>query len=418
MTMHLFRAHVVLLIAAFLLSWDSHAQQPAVPRLRAGAAAVDITPAIPVALAGYLNPENRVSQGVHDRLYARVIAFADGSRRVVLVSCDLTSFISAAYFQSRILSKFHLQPEELFLCATHTHSGPELSLNRTYPHPNNFQYTVSLSDRLLSCINAAFGDLGPCSVAAGKADCRVGVNRRKPVAGGPVEMAPNPAGPADPELLVLSLSRERELPFAALFSYACHSRSLRGTNTLVSGDIFGIAEQFVERARGNRFIAAAFAGASGDIDPVSVVAGFDPPAGSVSEPIRLGTVLGEAVVGGMKAAHPLQAVMPIRTLQTHVPLPRKVQGQTAPVTVSLARIGDLAIVGLDCEASVEIGRAIRSASPFAYTFIVTVCNGWSGYLPVAHQYSEGGYEVSHSGFGPDAAGILVRETLRLLSGLR
>ncbi len=416
--MHLLRTHLVLSIAAFLLLWDSHAQQAAVPRLQAGAAAVDITPAIPVALSGYLNPENRVSQGVHDRLYARVIAFTDGSRRVVLVSCDLTSFISAAYFQSRILSKFHLQPEELFLCATHTHSGPELSLNRTYPHPNNFQYTVSLCDRLLSCIDAAFGDLGPCSIAAGKADCRIGVSRRKPVAGGRVEMAPNPAGPADPELLVLSLSRESALPFAALFSYACHSRSLRGTNTLVSGDIFGIAEQFVERAHGNRFTAAAFAGASGDIDPVSVVAGFDALSGSVSEPVRLGRVLGESVVQALEAARPLQAVLPVRTLQIRVPLPRKVRGQTAPVTVSLARIGDVAVVGLDCEASVEIGHAIRSASPFAYTLIVTVCNGWSGYLPVAHQYAEGGYEVGHSGFGPDAAGILVRETVRLLSGLR
>ena len=416
--MHLFRTHLVLWIAAFLLSWDSPAQQAAVPSLQAGAAAVDITPEIPVALSGYLNPDNRVSQGVHDRLYARAIAFADGSRRVVLVSCDLTSFVSGAYFQSRILSRFHLQPDELFLCATHTHSGPELSLNRTYPHPNNFQYTNFLCDRLLSSIDVAFGNLAPCCMAAGKTDCRVGVNRRKPVTGGRVEMAPNPAGPADPELLVLSLSREGALPFAALFSYACHSRSLLGTNRLVSGDIFGIAEQFLERVRGNRFTAAAFAGASGDIDPVSVVPGFDALPGSISEPVRLGRVLGEAVVRALEAARPLRAVMPVRTLQTRVPLPPKVRGQTAPVTVSLARIGDVAIVGLDCEASVEIGRAIRSASPFAYTFIVTGCNGWSGYLPVAHQYSEGGYEVSHSGFGPDAAGILVRETLRLLSGLR
>ena len=99
--------------------------------LRVGAARTDITPEVPVALAGYSNPETRMSTGVHDRLFARAIAFQSGARRLVLVSCDLTGFqyVPVLYFQKDIFAKFNLQPDELLLCGTHTHSGPMVFLN-------------------------------------------------------------------------------------------------------------------------------------------------------------------------------------------------------------------------------------------------------------------------------------------------
>jgi len=165
--------------------------------LRAGASKVDITPEGPVALDGYQGPENRISQGVHDRLYIRAIALESGSTRIVLVACDLTSFMFAGYFQNSLLSRFNLQPDALFLCATHTHSGPSLSLNRSYPYPNNFSYTQTVRDKLIEAVGSALGSLGPVRLGVGRGQSTVGVNRRQTLPNGETIMAANPDGPVD-----------------------------------------------------------------------------------------------------------------------------------------------------------------------------------------------------------------------------
>ena len=59
-------------------------------------------------------------------------------------------------------------------------------------------------------------------------------------------MAFNPEGKADHEVLALQLLQPGAAALGVLFNYSSHSRSLRGPNRLVSGDVFGIAEQFVE----------------------------------------------------------------------------------------------------------------------------------------------------------------------------
>src|SRR5690349_20982303 len=55
--------------------------------LRVGRAAVTITPAAGVPLAGYYS--TRFASGVHDDLQAKAIVLQTGERRVALVACDL-----------------------------------------------------------------------------------------------------------------------------------------------------------------------------------------------------------------------------------------------------------------------------------------------------------------------------------------
>ncbi|MGJ5817559.1 hypothetical protein [Paludibaculum fermentans] len=91
---------------------------------------------------------------------------------------------------------------------------------------------------------------------------------------------------------------------------------------------------------------------------------------------------------------------------------------TKYLEVSAARVGDVAFLALDCEALVEVGKTIRRQSPFSHTFILTNCNGGSGYLPPAHLFEERGYEVDLSGFAPQAAEMVVQNALKMLSSLR
>ena len=55
--------------------------------LRAGAAKVDITPAMGVSLDGSIS-KNGPATSVHDRLHARCLVLDDGGTKIALVVCD------------------------------------------------------------------------------------------------------------------------------------------------------------------------------------------------------------------------------------------------------------------------------------------------------------------------------------------
>ena len=88
---------------------------------------------------------------------------------------------------------------------------------------------------------------------------------------------------------------------------------------------------------------------------------------------------------------------------------------TKPLNLTVATIGDVALVGVGCELLTELGMAIKAGSPHAHTFVITHCNGKAGYLPPKHLYPEGGYEVESSGFGPEAGDLLVKEAVQMLN---
>ena len=91
---------------------------------------------------------------------------------------------------------------------------------------------------------------------------------------------------------------------------------------------------------------------------------------------------------------------------------------TLPFTITVARMGDIAFVGLGGEVFNEIGKAIKSASPFRHTFILTHCNGAAGYVPTGPSYPEGGYEVQTSPFAAGADEVLSGEATRMLKELQ
>jgi hypothetical protein len=257
------------------------------------------------------------------------------------------------------------------------------------------------------------------------------VNRREVVRdpnGKPkVVLGRNPAVPTDREVQVLELVvPDRGSPMAVLFGYATHSTSLGPKNYLISGDIHGLAEQFVERYLGGDAVAAGFAGASGDIDPwYRVRPGFETANGWIPEPVLLGTMLGEEVVHVTANLRTTAGGGPVCSRAETVQLPGKPRGEgnieedgsTRPFAVSVGRVGDVAFVGLGGEVFNEIGKAIKAGSPFPHTFVITHCNGAAGYVPTRASYAEGGYEIRTSPFAPGADELLMRETRRLLAEL-
>ncbi len=403
--------------------------------LLVGAARVDITPEVPVALEGYSEPHTRMSVGVHDRLYARAVAFRNGARKLVLVSCDLAGFqgVPVSIYRKELFARFALQPDELLLSGIHTHSGPMLIVNRAYPHPNNFAYTEGLKAKLVEVVGKALKAAAPARLSVGIGSSPIAVNRRVPLPPGEVKpgeakvtMGRHPDGPVDREVLVLKVAKPDGAPVAALWDYGCHSRSLRSANKQISGDLFGIAEQFVEKILGAGVVSPAFAGASGDIDPWYVLPGFSEEPGWIPETELMGTLLGEEVVRAYRSAAETKTGGEIRSRREPLTVAGKAAGTPAAgaaagsksIEMTAAAVGDVAFLCLDSEALVEIGTAIKAGSPFPHTFVVTNCNGGSGYLPPAHLYAERGYEVDLSGYGEAAAGQVVENALKMLTAIR
>ena len=401
--------------------------------LRAGAARVDITPKMPVLLGGYAS-RKELSTAAHDPLGARAVAFERDGQRLVLVSLDLIGFYNdtAEPLRRAILDECHLRDSELFLAAIHDHSSPILSLDATRQPAGNVEYTKGLRGDLVRLVRQALDSLAPVKLQAGTGSSPVGTNRRQVVAdtnGNPrIELGRNPDLRTDREVQVLKVTRADNGELAAVvFDHGVHSTSLGPRNNLVSGDVHGLAEQFLENYLGWNVVAAGFAGASGDIDPwVRVLPDFRTNNGWIPEPVLLGTLLGEEVARveeGMKGSDLGGA---IRTACKTLELPGKPVDQTfatnnwpaTKVNLVVGCVGQVAVVGFGGEMFNEIGQTIKRASPFPVTVVVTHCNGAAGYLPTRAAYLEGGYEVKSSPFAPDAAEQLVKEALRMLNELR
>lgn len=408
-----------LVVPAFTVAAGEEAAE-----LRAAVVKVDITPDKPVRMSGYAGRKAE-STGVHDPLSLRVTAFQQGNARLVLVSADLIGFYRAGdSFREVICQRHGLQPSELFLAGTHSHAAPTPTLDED-GFANNVEYTKNLRETCVDAVGKALGALRPVQIGVGRGHSPVGVNRRERTAEGRIRLGRNPGGPTDKEVLVLKVADADGKPLASLFGYATHATSLGPGNLLISGDVLGLAAQYVEQVLGGDLIAPAFAGASGNIDPwFRVLPSFNTENGRVPEPVLLGQLLGTEVMQVFRGIKTDTSAAEIRTGIATLELPAKPssggenESATRPLCVTAARIGDVAFVGLGCELLTEVGMAIKEASPFPHTFIITHCNGSAGYLPPKHLYEEGGYEIESSRFAPEAAELLVQETRKMLEGLK
>jgi neutral ceramidase len=401
--------------------------------LQAGIAKIDIIPDFPVMLYGYASRKTP-SEGIHDHLYARAVVFENNSKKFVMVSTDLGSFTDTLYsvIKKSVMERFNLNDSEFFIAAIHSHSSPVLSLDNTKMNISNVKYTQVLNQKILTVVGEAFKNLKPVSTGVGVGYSPVGANRREMTANGSITLGRNPYGPTDKEVQVMKLTSSDGNPVGAIFDYATHATALGPDNMQISGDVLGISEQFVEKILGNDIVSPVFAGASGNIDPwYRVLPDFNTKDGWIPEPVLLGTMLGEEVVHVFRDIHDIKPGGEISTSISKIECPRRKldekddelpwldQQKTIPVTITAAHIGnDVAFIGFSVEMLTEIGLAIKQGSPFKNTFIITHCNGSSGYLPPAPLYKEGGYEISSTHFEIGSDEMVVKKALRMLYDLK
>ena len=99
-------------------------------QLHVGFGRVNITPAMGTPIGGYYVV--RLAEKVLDELEANAVAFAMGDKKALLISADISGlFYQFAEPLCQQISKATGVPADcIFITCTHTHTGPEVNLNR------------------------------------------------------------------------------------------------------------------------------------------------------------------------------------------------------------------------------------------------------------------------------------------------
>ncbi len=437
---------------------------PVFADLRAGAAAVKITPPLGLPLAGYYSP--RGAQGVHDDLYARALVLELEGSRAALVVCDLISLPRDIVEQARrrVSETVGLPPERVMLSATHTHTGPALA-GRTRRDDVAAQsseaarrYRAELPERIAESVRLAASRLEPARLWAAVGQVQsLAFNRRYvmkdgSVAWNPGKLNPNivrPAGPVDPSLPVLYLDTPAGRPLATLVNFAMHLDTVGGSE--YSADYPFTLASLLGKIKGPEMVTLFTLGAAGNVNHLDVRT-RDRQKGH-EEAARIGTVLaGETLkcYAGLRLlrpsalaarsrivelplapADPSEAEWARRTAATFgkpdaapfMDLVRAfklldvIERRGRPIAAEVQVIAlapELAWVGLPGEIFVELGLAVKHASPFGLTIVQSLTNDSIGYVPNRQAYAEGAYEVVSARCAEGSGEMLVAAALDLL----
>lgn len=436
---------------------------------RAGVAETDITPPIGYRMAGYFY--ERISTGVHDPLKAKVVVLENGTNKAALVFCDLVEMTLpvSAPARKEASVKAGIPISNILICATHSHTGPLFNdLRRDIFHAAALEkfgkdptepidYPQWLSERLVEVIVKANANLQAAQLKAGFAQQEgLAFNRRYLMKNGKVMWNPalmdtnivKPAGPTDPAVPIVfieSVEAKKAKPIGAITIFAMHADTTGGTE--FSADYPFYLQEELRKTYGRDFISMFGAGTCGNINHRNVAV----DATQQKKTPQLGATLGQTVLAQVpklipiehpsiavrseKIVVPLQEVTPeqVAAAQTtlkklsHGKLPVEAfkiadlgrRGKTWPMEVQVFRLGaDTAIVGLPSEIFVEFGFAIKKASPFKNTFVISICNDRPNYIPTLEGFAQGGYEAINSRVKPGTGEKLVEIATKLLQELK
>lgn len=409
--------------AIFLLGLTggiAHAQNPAMPApngLRAAAVKVDITPATPQWLLGY---QARQSNGVHDRIYHRVLALEAGAASFYLISSDLCLFSPSLYESvTRDLEKeTGIAAAQVWWSVTHTHAAPEVGPPDMYKtllgrsdHEWDRDYTTMVTRSLIDAVRTARDRLEPARLAFGTGISMANLNRRAKDVDGKISLGLNPDGPVDRTFNLIRVQRADGAPIALVVNYAMHGTVMSGQNLKISGDAPGTVAAYLEEKLGG--VVLYINGAAGNIAPIYSVYP-DPSSGHLSQ---FKVLLGDRILAAVATMSPGTGAVTMRFAGQSVETPRK-EGLAWPdelaayagsdnravvrLPLRFLAINDTLIWSAPVEMFCEIAFAVRDRSPFSRTFYFGYTNGWFGYLPTAQGFDEGGYEPRTSPFTAQA----------------
>ena len=402
---------------------------------RAAVVKINISPNTPKQLLGY---GARLSAGIHDSIYHRIIAFDDGVTQFFLVTTDICLISPSEYdhVAAMLQKKLGIDPVNFWWAATHTHSAPEVGvpglaeafMGERYKHPVDTAYTSFVEQTLINGIIEARGKLEPARLGVGWGFSQANINRRAVDVDGKASIGLNPDGAVDRRIGLIRVEKKDGSPLALIANYAIHGTVLGG-QLQISGDAPGIVAEYVEQKTGATVLFIN--GAAGNLAPIYSVYP-DPEAGHLSQ---FRVLLGDKILDANKKILSTSDSVKLFTGSLTVEGPRKTNlgwpsylekySSTTKNGINMVKLpvrflkinNDVAIWSAPLELFCEISNEVRDRSPFPFTFYYGYTNGWLGYLPAAEDWKHGGYEVDVvSPFTPVMSGTFTEAVVGYLQG--
>ena len=434
--------------------------------LKAGAAKVDITPAIGGPSSGYAK-RTKPSEAIDDPLFSKALVLDDRKIRLAIITNDLL-WVPAdlvATVRSLIKKWTRIPQENIFISASHTHFGPAVAKRTEWPWADADEaYVTTLTRKMATAAKLATDALQPARVGFGKGEAPgISYNRRTLRPDGkavmswslPASRANLKFGPVDPQVGVLKVEDEKGRMIASLINFACHPVSSVDRPYAISADYPGETMKLIEQAVGGISLFAL--GSAGNIVPIVRGAGAKRRLGlslaaealkvlqwiDTTERVRLKAMRRKislpikrfpSVEWARREVERLEEaktkargkkrftiedlsdidgrlLMARRTLRQAERFAGKRELESEIMALA---IGDIYVIGLPGEIFVEIGQRIKKRSGLEKLLLVSLANDSIGYVPVRKAYREGGYEARVTNLPRGAGEMLTEAAIRLL----
>ena len=220
-----------------------------------GYAQKDITP-YANAFGSYRLSGVKRHSGIHDPLFAHVLAIRDDRRACLLVSLDVVAVPSERADETKaVLARISdIDPAAILIAATHIHNGPETLNEENDPR---IRVWDDMQQVVTEAAKEALRHLTHTRVFWARRDLPIATNRYQHRLG-------QTENTTDPQLDVLIFEAPTGKHLGVLYHYAAHPTCAMAVEQRVSGDYSGLADRIIEQ-RTDGF-SMFFNGACGNIN--------------------------------------------------------------------------------------------------------------------------------------------------------
>jgi hypothetical protein len=422
--------HPRLIIVGFLLALlipgcgdgnsDGQGGAPGSTALKVGFAGVDITPAVPVKLAGYgaafLSDQFcRWSTGVHDSLYAQALAVEDrqGAAVILIVLDDIGTITNEIVkIQAGVSGELGIPEASVVVSSTHTHHGPDtIGLWGVIVPPQTGRQEDVIDGMVQGAIRAgvaAWQARVPARLAYGVGEeTRVHFNK--------VFLDPNRK--LDSTLTVLAAYDDQDRILGSLMNWAAHPTLMPEGNTLISCDYPGAYYRLMREGLGggnHLFVNGAIGASVQALAPNDGWLKWLLQSATWEDVDDMGRLLAEDAMGllasGTAISDPVIRRFETRTVEVTVEnvffklcadaglIPREVPpiGEQAATLLTTFAIGPVTFGSVPGEVVPDYSFALRDLMGGEAQVIIGLGMDWIGYAITPEQYDNPAYLYENS----------------------
>lgn len=427
--------------------------------MQAGVANTTITPRCPIWMTGFA-ARTAPAESVYADIEASAVVFESGGKRAAIIALDLVGVDEYLLDAFRASAAELGIPEDCTLVnCSHTHCAPSCRVVRGSNRHFDETWLSELKDTVAALLRRALTELQPSEIDYSVGSCTLGINRRRvDPTGAASGMLPDADKPVDLDVPVLRVLGPDGAPRAMIFSYASHPTTMGGQQ--IGPDYPGPAREHIRRSIPG-CVPVFLQGCGGDVKPRNLTPDGRFASGPIEVVYEIGHELGRAVIaatcrtprqlGDELSCASVIAQLPTRGTPSEQRLAELAGGnkweqmyaeavrktiaekgglsEYLPVEVQGIRIGDLRMVGMGGEVSVEIGLDVKRRLPELPVWTLGYSNLLRCYVASRDAHTEGGYEVETSflyswtpeprplGLKPESATILADAAAGLAESL-